>query len=72
MIRRDLMRGSEMDLRYLTQCARPLCFHELFCGLLYVCRCSPLESEPKLFSSTFQPVDESFTRQNRRSRNRDV
>ena len=72
MIRRDLMRGSEMHFRYLTQCARPLCFHELFRELFYVRRCSPLESEPKLFSSALQPVDESFTRQNRRSRNRDI
>ena len=72
MIRRDLMRGSEMHFRYLSQRARPPCFDELFRDFFYVRRRSPLESEPKVFSSAVQPVDESFTRQNRRSRNRDI
>src|SRR5439155_6757345 len=34
--------------------------------------CPPLESESKLFSSAFQPVDEIFPRQNRRSRDRNI
>src|ERR671919_2845472 len=41
MIRRDLVRGSEMHLRYLTQRVRSLHFDELFRDLFYVRRCPP-------------------------------
>src|SRR5262245_8612487 len=72
MLRSNLMGGAEMDFCHFPQCLWSLRFDSLSGSLFHAGRHTALQSDTEFFALAFEPIDESFPRDNRGRRHCDI